>query len=75
MAKYRVNLDLSFDLESDAKLLTDYAKTLLSKAKNINEGKTNEETSVIKVHTCRHDEGLPCSEQVITEAPRVKPKI
>jgi hypothetical protein len=74
MAKYRVQLDLSFDSKADADSLENFAKTLISKAKNINEGETNEESSIIKSHKCMHDEGKSCSAEVLTEAPRVKPK-
>jgi hypothetical protein len=74
MAKYRVQLDLSFDSKTDADSLENFAKTLISKAKNINEGELNEETSVIKSHKCLHDEGKACAAEVLTEAPRVKPK-
>ena len=58
--KYRVRLDLSFDSETDAQSLIDYAKGLSSKAISINEGKDNEEISFYDLEICRHDEGLPC---------------
>jgi hypothetical protein len=74
MAKYRVQLDLSFDAKTDADSLENFAKTLISKAKNINEGELNEEFSIIKSHKCMHDEGKSCIGEVLTEAPRVKPK-
>jgi hypothetical protein len=74
MAKYRVQLDLSFDSKADADSLENFAKTLISKAKNINEGEANEETSTIHSHKCMHDEGKACAAEVLTEAPRVKPK-
>jgi len=60
--KYRVRLDLSFDNESDAQVLMDYAKELSSKAVSINEGRDNEEISFCDLEICRHDEGLPCTE-------------
>ncbi len=59
--KYRVRLDLSFDNESDAQVLMDYAKQLSNKAVSINEGKDNEEISFYDLEICRHDEGLPCT--------------
>ena len=59
--KYRVRLDLSFDNESDAQVLMDYAKELSSKAVSINEGRDNEEISFCDLEICRHDEGLPCT--------------
>jgi hypothetical protein len=74
MAKYRVQLDLSFDSKADADSLENFAKTLISKAKNINEGALNEESSVIKSHKCLHDEGKACSAEILTEAPRTVPK-
>ena len=58
--KYRVRLDLSFDTETDAQALMDYAKQLASKAVSINEGMDNEEISFSNLEICRHDEGLPC---------------
>jgi len=58
--KYRVRLDLSFDTETDARALMDYAKQLSSKAVSINEGADNEEISFCDMEICRHDEGLPC---------------
>ncbi len=59
--KYRVRLDLSFDAETDAQVLMDYAKQLSSKAVSINEGMDNEEISFSDMEICRHDEGLPCT--------------
>ena len=59
--KYRVRLDLSFDNESDAQVLMDYAKQLSSKAVSINEDRDNEEISFCDLEICRHDEGLPCT--------------
>ncbi len=58
--KYRVRIDLSFDAETDAQLLMDYAKQQSTKAININEGTDSEEISFCEVEICRHDEGLPC---------------
>ena len=54
--KYRVKIDLSFEEESDAKALMDYAKTLTGKATNINEDKDNAEISFCEYHKCYHDE-------------------
>lgn len=59
--KYRVRLDLSFDNETDARLLMDYAKEVSGKAISINEGRDNEEISFCDMELCRHDEGLPCT--------------
>ncbi len=59
--KYRVRLDLSFDNESYAQALMDYAKGLSGKAVSINEGRDNEEISFCDIEICRHDEGLPCT--------------
>ena len=59
--RYRVRLDLSFDSETDAQALMDYAKQQLSKAVSLNEGQDNEEISFCDLEQCRHDEGLPCT--------------
>ena len=59
--KYRVRLDLSFNAETDAQALMDYAKQLTSKAVSINEGQVNEEISFCNLEMCRHEEGLPCT--------------
>jgi len=59
--KYRVRVDLSFDLEADAQSLMDYARTLTDKAISINEGGVNEEIAFCELELCRHDEGLPCT--------------
>jgi hypothetical protein len=58
--KYRVRLDLSFDSETDALSLMDYARGLSSKAVSINEGEDDEEISFCDLEICRHDESLPC---------------
>ena len=58
--KYRVRIDESFEKEEDAQALMDFARQLLSKAVNINEGKSNEEKTFCDVHLCGHDEGKPC---------------
>ncbi len=59
--KYRVRIDLSFENETDARSLLDYARGLSRKAVSINEGETNEEISFCDIEMCRHDEGLPCT--------------
>ncbi len=59
--KYRVRVDLSFDDESDARALMDYARQMAGKAANINEGRDSEEISYCALEICRHDEGLPCT--------------
>ena len=56
--KYRVRLDLSFDAETDAQALMDYARELSSKAVSINEGRDNEEISFSDLEICRHDESF-----------------
>ncbi len=58
--KYRVKLDLSFNKESDARNLYNYASTLIPKASSINEGKADAKISYIDIHKCGHDEGKPC---------------
>lgn len=58
--KYRVRVDLSFDGQTDAQALMNYAKGLTGKAVSINEGQDNEEISFCDLEICRHDEGLPC---------------
>ena len=59
--KYRVRVDLSFDAQSDAQTIMDYARQLSNKAVSINEGRDNEEISFCETEICRHDEGLPCT--------------
>ena len=59
--KYRVRIDLSFDSQSDAQQLMDYARGMTGKAVSINESKDNEEISFCDMEMCRHDEGLPCT--------------
>lgn len=59
--KYRVRIDLSFDSESDALALMDYARQKSGKASSINEGAVNEEISFCDMEICRHDEGLGCT--------------
>lgn len=59
--KYRVRCDLSFDAETDAQKLMDYAKQIAIRAVSINEGRANEEIAFCDMEICRHDEGLPCT--------------
>ena len=58
--KYRVRLDMSFENESDARLLVNYAKGKAGKTSNISEGKAGEEISFCELELCGHDEGQPC---------------
>jgi len=58
--KYRVRLDLSFELEADGRNLMAYAKELSAKAVSLREGEVNEEIAFCDLEICRHDEGLPC---------------
>ena len=58
--KYRVRLDLSFNVEADGQTLMDYAKQAATGAISLNEGEDNEEVSFCDLELCRHDEGLPC---------------
>ncbi len=58
--KYRVRIDSSFDKESDARELLDFARNLMSKAVNVNEGKPDQEISFCEFHLCGHDENKPC---------------
>ena len=58
--KYRVRVDLSFNSQSDAQAIMDYAKGQCNRAVSINEGADNEEISFFDLEICRHDEGLPC---------------
>ncbi len=60
--KYRVRLDLSFDQETDAVNLMDFARGLQDKAVSINEGKVNEEIAFYDLEICGHDQGLPCQQ-------------
>lgn len=59
--KYRVRLDMSFNNESDARLLVNYAKNKSSKVVNIREDKDVEEISYCELELCGHDEGQPCT--------------
>lgn len=70
--KYRVRLDLSFDGETDAQALMDYARQLSNKAVSINEGEVNEEISFCDMEMCRHDEGLPCTKLERLEVRKLK---
>ena len=72
--KYRVRLDLSFDNESDAQALMNYAKELSSNAVSINEGRDNEEISFCEMEICRHDEGLPCERLERVEVRKLLPE-
>lgn len=58
--KYRVKIDESFEEESDARDLYNYALKLMSKAVSVNEGLANEELSLCDLVLCGHDEGRPC---------------
>jgi len=72
--KYRVRVDLSFDNESDAQALMNYARGLSSKAVSINEGEPNEEIAFCDLEICRHDEGLPCEKLEKVEIRKLLPK-
>ena len=72
--KYRVRVDLSFDAETDAQALMNYAKQLSGKAVSINEGQDNEEVSFCDLEICRHDEGLPCEKLERVEIRKLQPK-
>ena len=72
--KYRVRLDLSFVVETDAQILMNYARQLMSKAVSINEGKDNEEISFSDLEICRHDEGLPCEKLERVEIRKLLPQ-
>jgi len=53
---------MSFDSETDAKSLMDFARGLISKAENIKEDKPEAEISFCDYHLCFHDEqtNRPC---------------
>ena len=72
--KYRVRLDLSFDSQTDAQTLMDYAKGLTGKAVSINEGEENEEISFCDMEICRHEEGLPCEKMERVEIRKTQAK-
>jgi len=59
--KYRVRLDMNFDIEADAQTLMSYGKALAGKAVSVNEGREDAELSFCALELCRHDEGLPCT--------------
>ena len=73
--KYRVRLDLSFNDETDAQALMNYAKELSNKAISINEGRDNEEISFCDMEICRHDEGLPCTKLDRVEVRKLEVKL
>lgn len=60
--KYRVNINLAFDKESDAKAFMGFAKQVSTKATSINEDKDNAEISFCDYHKRYHDEAInrPC---------------
>jgi len=72
--KYRVRLDLSFDSQTDAQTLMNYAKGLTGKAVSLNEGQDNEEISFCDLEICRHDEGLPCEKMERVEVRKLLSK-
>ena len=75
--KYRVRMDLSFDSESDAQSLMNYAKALTDKAVSVNEGEPNEEISFYDLEICRHDDPSPvkgCEKLERVEIRKLLPK-
>ena len=54
--KYRIRLNMDFVKKTDAQALMDFAKGLVSKASNTNEGKENEEISFVEFRESHHDE-------------------
>lgn len=73
--KYRVRLDLSFASQADAVSLTNYAKTMSSKAVSINEGKEEQEISFYDYEKCYHDEtpNKPCEPIERKEIRKIEP--
>uniref|UniRef100_A0A6H1ZI84 Uncharacterized protein n=1 Tax=viral metagenome TaxID=1070528 RepID=A0A6H1ZI84_9ZZZZ len=69
--KYRVRIDMSFDVEEDARALMEYAKGLRGKALSINEGKANAEISFCQIEECYHDE-VPTRPCPLTPIERVE---
>jgi len=68
--KYRVRLDLSFDIKADAQALMNYAKRAGKKAVSIREGEVNEEISFMDFEICQHDD--PSLVQGCTKLERVE---
>ena len=58
--KYRVQLDLAFEKESDMKKIVDTVKLVSAKAVTLNTGEVNEEKPIAQWHKCYHDEGKAC---------------
>ena len=58
--KYRIRVDLSFDSETDATNLMNYAKSMASRAVSIKPEMPDREVSFCDFELCGHDEGLPC---------------
>ena len=54
--KYRIRLNMDFVKKSDAQTLMDFAKGLVGKAVNTNEGEENEEISFVELRESYHDE-------------------
>ncbi|MDP2919373.1 MAG: hypothetical protein Q8O43_04045 [Dehalococcoidia bacterium] len=59
--KYRVRMDMSFTVETDARLLMDSGKALAEKAVSAGEVTEKDAKSFCEMEVCRHDEGLPCT--------------
>jgi len=57
--KWRIQLDLIFDNEEEAKKAFDFLKKRKNLFRTINKGKFNEERSRLSIHKCYHDEDSP----------------
>jgi len=69
--KWRVQLDLIFDDEREARDAFEKLKAKKHLFKTINKGKPNEERSRLSIHKCYHDEepAKPCEiiEEIMSE--------
>jgi len=67
--KYRVRVDLSFDSETDATNLMNYAKIMAGRAVTIKAEMPDKEVSFCDFELCGHDEGRPCQRIERVEVP------
>src|SRR4030042_718206 len=63
--KYRVEIDVSFDLKEDAQKCLDYIEGIKAKAVSVEPDVAVSPTLSMpkkaRMYECRHDEGKPCS--------------